>query len=161
MLLGHMEESCPHSLNQERDSIKRHLFKCATECRKSLTNTYRQENKHSLRVSVRTIGRHEIQVLVVQRKKLMIFLNFNLQLNMRSSWFSQMDQPDGFFFFFFYLRSGIQRQDLESTSPIFSPPVNWWERNMSQTNPRLYQTVWIIEPYSETKHPTVRARQAH
>lgn len=101
MLLGHMEESCPHSLNQERDSIKRHLFKCATECRKSLTNTYRQENKHSLRVSVRTIGRHEIQVLaqVVQRKKLMIFLNFNLQLNMRSSWFSQMDQPDGFFFF--------------------------------------------------------------
>lgn len=102
MLLGHMEESCPHSLNQERDSIKRHLFKCATECRKSLTNTYRQENKHSLRVSVRTIGRHEIQVLVVQRKKLMIFLNFNLQLNMRSSWFSQMDQPDGFFFFFTY-----------------------------------------------------------
>lgn len=104
MLLGHMEESCPHSLNQERDSIKRHLFKCATECRKSLTNTYRQENKHSLRVSVRTIGRHEIQVLaqVVQRKKLMIFLNFNLQLNMRSSWFSQMDQPDGFFFFLTY-----------------------------------------------------------
>lgn len=40
-----MEESCLHSLNQERDSIKRHLFRCATECRKSLTNTYRQENK--------------------------------------------------------------------------------------------------------------------
>lgn len=106
MLLGHMEESCLHR-NQERDSIKRHLFKCARECRKSLTNTYRQENEHSLPVSVRTIGRREIQVLVVQRKKLMIFLNFNLQLNMRPSWDSQMDQPDGFF----NLCSGIQRQD--------------------------------------------------
>lgn len=64
MLLSDREESYLYTLNQERDSMKRHLVKCTTQWRKSLTNTYRQENKLSQLVSVTASSQHEIQVLV-------------------------------------------------------------------------------------------------
>lgn len=93
---------------------RRHLFRCATEWRKSLTNTYRTENKQSLCASVITCGRHDVWVLTLRESRANIFFFYiaSFYCSILSSteheiirWTNQMG---------FYLLSGIQRRDLDS-----------------------------------------------
>lgn len=143
MLLGHMEGSCLHSLNQERDSIKRHLFKCATECRKSLTNTYRQKNKHSLCVSVMKSRQYEIQILAQgnQRKSRrfcfyigsFLFLNFILNWIWDHCGALTSKKPDGFFTYAVEYKDKILSQCLRLLGPdgSISLLAHCWQRNSS------------------------------
>lgn len=153
-----MEESCLYSRHQERDSITG-ICLGVPQCvgNPLQTPTGRKTNRACVFHAVWTAwhsGFDTITLIHLEKAELTLFFFFFLRcqflfLNFifhwtwdhlgALRWTNQMG---------FYLRSGIQRQDLESKflchvsdflwpDGNISSPVHWWERNIQRIYPHL------------------------
>lgn len=149
ILLSHCQAAGSHAgkLSIQPKSGKgfqhRHLFRCVTECRKSLTNTYRQEHKHSPSVSVISTSHFIGEDFYCFTLVIFIPL-FYYPLSMRSFWYTQMDQPDGFLLTQWNSKTLNQNDSVMSPILFFLRPdgnisssVHWWEKNICRTYWRL------------------------
>lgn len=148
-----MEESCWYRLNQERDSITGICLSVPqSEGNPLQTPTDRKTNRacvfHINKWTAWHSGVDTITRIHPEKAELTIFIpQLYLPLNMRSSWYSQMDQPDGFLLTQWNLKTTL-RQDLESkclchvsdflwADGNISSPVHWWERNICRIHRHL------------------------